>query len=138
MLTGNILSVDGTLHVKLNRTNGEVSSVFEMDVDGIQDGRKQIFPRRINLTPGGSLYLQPPIPIQTIVGWLTEGCWALVVGLLALYALRWFRAERAMAAGRCPQCDFDLRASVDRCPECGSTDGFAKPVLQKLRTQLQR
>jgi DNA-directed RNA polymerase subunit RPC12/RpoP len=33
--------------------------------------------------------------------------------------LRRHRARQAIAAGYCPQCNYDLRASTTRCPECG-------------------
>jgi len=40
-----------------------------------------------------------------------------VVAILKL--VRWRRARRAVRMGLCPGCRYDLRASSDRCPECG-------------------
>ncbi|MDB5322010.1 MAG: hypothetical protein JWN40_3641 [Phycisphaerales bacterium] len=53
---------------------------------------------------------------------------ALVVALLAVMPvvattrrLRRHRGARRRAAGRCPSCGYDLRATPGRCPECGQT-----------------
>ena len=72
------------------------------------------------------------IPVRTvnvIVPW-----WA-VVALLALPAaiIAW-RSWRVRAAtrrqqnGLCPQCGYDLRASPERCPECGAVNDAERPV----------
>jgi hypothetical protein len=49
--------------------------------------------------------------------------WFLVV-LAALPALAWATARlrriRRTRRGRCPACGYDLRASPERCPECGA------------------
>ncbi len=49
---------------------------------------------------------------------------SLVAGILAHVRLR--RLETREAAGLCPACGYDLRASKDRCPECGSPIALAK------------
>lgn len=48
--------------------------------------------------------------------------WAIFVVVVALPAIRiarWVRRRRRVARGRCAICGYDLRASHDRCPECG-------------------
>jgi hypothetical protein len=44
-----------------------------------------------------------------------------LIGLcvLAVVDVRVLRKRRRLAAGLCPACGYDLRASKDRCPECG-------------------
>jgi hypothetical protein len=63
----------------------------------------------------------------------TEEVWAVMAphwslaalsGVLpALGLLRWVRRRRKVMrekAGRCPACGYDLRATPERCPECGA------------------
>lgn len=49
--------------------------------------------------------------------------WLLAVLALILplaWARKWGQQRRLTAAGLCPHCGYDLRASRDRCPECGT------------------
>jgi hypothetical protein len=38
----------------------------------------------------------------------------------AVVLVRWGRKRRRFAAGRCQVCGYDLRATPERCPECGT------------------
>ncbi|HYE20877.1 MAG TPA: hypothetical protein VEA69_20695 [Tepidisphaeraceae bacterium] len=57
---------------------------------------------------------------------LTVPCWAAAALFLALpgvRAIRWARRRRRVDASLCPACGYDLRATPDRCPECGRAPG---------------
>jgi hypothetical protein len=69
-------------------------------------------------------FTEPYTPPQVYEGWAITLPYWLVTPLLALLptvvALQLFKRQRRRAHGLCPVCGYDLRASPDRCPECGA------------------
>jgi hypothetical protein len=56
------------------------------------------------------------VELQLAYGWL----FIATAILLLLAKLRGFYQRRRVRAGFCVTCNYDLRASKDRCPECGT------------------
>lgn len=67
---------------------------------------------------------------STLSFWKIETYHPVVIAVFALPLLPWgiaplrkWKATRRRRAGFCPRCGYDVRASGERCPECGETIG---------------
>ena len=79
--------------------------------------------------PRGSMdgFFQDLLPkLRSGIGW--HAFFATTYLLLTIAGLRriarnWIRHRHSLrsAAGLCPKCSYDLRATPDQCPECGKT-----------------
>jgi len=57
-------------------------------------------------------------------------CWWILlvtVPLPALLLFRRLRTKRRIRSGQCAACGYDLRATPDRCPECGAVPALSRP-----------
>jgi hypothetical protein len=60
------------------------------------------------------------LPIQAVV---------VVTAMMPTYvAVRYGRRAHRSRAGRCPACGYDLRATPERCPECGAVPAPPAPA----------
>ena len=104
---------------------------------GSEGGRVQIVYE--NGAPGGVVMLShlgfAGIEFGTYnCGWNLWIPWwlptALLLVLPAFWTIRFLRRNRRYRPGRCQSCGYDLRATPERCPECGTIPKNAARILQ--------
>jgi hypothetical protein len=81
----------------------------------------------------GSTYMEAGRTRPRAYGWqVVVPYWALFAVTASLplgWGWRWQRRRRLAAFGHCAACGYDLRATPDRCPECGAVPAGRKPAI---------
>jgi hypothetical protein len=71
--------------------------------------------------------------VLTVPSWLLLTMTALLPALWSVVTVRTIRRRRLAARGHlCRKCGYDLRASVERCPECGEAIDRSAPTSGRL------
>jgi len=79
------------------------------------------FSTRLVYYPSPSLHRPRLCTVIVVLPHWSLAVWALVVPYLFTASSRGRLRGRRAALGQCRACGYDLRASPDRCPECGTT-----------------
>jgi hypothetical protein len=69
--------------------------------------------------------------------WMLLGVTLLLGGIVAHREWQRRRRETWIAQGCCAQCGYDLRATPERCPECGRDARLDEPIWRRMRRELE-
>jgi hypothetical protein len=90
---------------------------LHLDHDSLRPAGRLMFDGSFRLVRAVSVVNGVSAPLPVV--YFDLPLWAAVVPLLILPAFAVFRHRRRPTPGCYPRCRYDLRASKDRCPECG-------------------
>ena len=81
----------------------------------------------------GFIFATERVPDHPVARITVLGCphWAVALAaacLPAWWAVRFARRVERRTRGQCQACGYDLRASPEKCPECGTPHGVAQPA----------
>jgi len=113
--------------VRVSQPSGEALPGFKLGRGGATDDRAALrWERRTtgwHMSPGTLGGVGRPSPASLLIfdyGSVFVPYWLAIVASVALVLLRRLARRTVPRAGLCPRCGYDLRATPDRCPECGT------------------
>ena len=109
--------------MKLEVYDSDVKEIAGVDISSVPRGTRMVMPPE-------SLENEPGVLIDRYRRWDCTGIevalrlWWLVVGFGIAPSIRLicrcYGKRRGVTPGTCKMCGYDLRATPDRCPECGT------------------
>ena len=128
--------VDDSHYLSFSSAQGIVRlQHFETGAYPTNQGRLQVIERPLSADMDGGPFLWwsfgleksqfiSEVPFTFRYIWFPHWLLTLTASSLpVIWLLRWRRCRRAARLGLCPACGYDLRATPERCPECGTVPG---------------